>query len=126
MIAKDSCGTHSVQAGRTSDSTCAVVLSAEVCLVADARAEHLRLPGLGILAEVLGDWRPPRGTGRVIVQSHCHQSAELAIEPERDLSLRTGLDVEILEPSCCGLAGNFGFEAGHYEVSIATGARAEA
>ncbi|MGH9065702.1 MAG: hypothetical protein ACRD0L_17370, partial [Acidimicrobiales bacterium] len=36
---------------------------------------------------------------------------------------RTGLDVDLLPPSCCGLAGNFGFEAGHYDVSMAVGER---
>ena len=32
---------------------------------------------------------------------------------------RAGLSTEILDAGCCGLAGNFGFESGHYDVSVA-------
>ena len=35
-----------------------------------------------------------------------------------------GLDVELLDSGCCGMAGSWGFEAGHYEVSMACGERA--
>ena len=35
-----------------------------------------------------------------------------------------GVDVDVLDAGCCGLAGNFGFEAGHYEVSLACAERA--
>jgi Fe-S oxidoreductase len=32
---------------------------------------------------------------------------------------RAGAEVEVLDSGCCGLAGNFGFEQGHYDVSVA-------
>ena len=36
---------------------------------------------------------------------------------------RPGVDLDVLDAGCCGLAGNFGFEAGHYDVSLACGER---
>jgi len=40
-----------------------------------------------------------------------------------DLLSRCGVDVEVLDTGCCGLAGNFGFERGHYDVSAACAER---
>jgi Fe-S oxidoreductase len=50
-------------------------------------------------------------------QTHCHQHAVLGDAAERRLRERAGLTGE-LSGGCCGLAGNFGFERGHYEVSV--------
>ena len=38
---------------------------------------------------------------------------------DQELMRRAGLDVDVLDSGCCGLAGNFGMEQGHYEVSVA-------
>ncbi|MFT2018025.1 FAD-binding and (Fe-S)-binding domain-containing protein [Streptomyces sp. 796.1] len=64
------------------------------------------------------DWQPPRIDRPVVGQTHCHQHAVLGDAAERALRARAGLTGE-LAGGCCGLAGNFGFEAGHYEVSVA-------
>ena len=37
---------------------------------------------------------------------------------QKALKLVPGLEVEIIESSCCGMAGSFGYEAGHYDVSM--------
>ncbi len=50
---------------------------------------------------------------------HCHQHAVLGWDADRELLDRSGADVERLDSGCCGLAGNFGFTAGHGEVSEA-------
>ncbi len=52
------------------------------------------------------------------MQTHCHQYAELGFDADREAMAKAGLEPKIVE-GCCGLAGNFGFEKGHYEVSIA-------
>ncbi|MEU4747037.1 heterodisulfide reductase-related iron-sulfur binding cluster [Actinosynnema sp. NPDC023658] len=63
---------------------------------------------------------PVEGDGRAVVQPHCHQYAELGFDADRELLAKTGVSPSVLE-GCCGLAGNFGFERGHYEVSMAVG-----
>lgn len=70
------------------------------------------------LEECAPDWRPPRVNRPVAGQTHCHQHAVLGDAAERRLRERAGLTGE-LSGGCCGLAGNFGFEKGHYEVSVA-------
>lgn len=64
------------------------------------------------------EWEPPRLDRRVAGQTHCHQHAVLGDAADRRLRQRAGLTGE-LSGGCCGLAGNFGFEPAHYEVSIA-------
>jgi len=74
------------------------------------------------LAEFLAEqpgWRPPDRSGHsVVVQPHCHQHAVLGFDTDRRMIAETG--AEVLEVSgCCGLAGNFGMQAGHYDISVA-------
>ncbi|MEU9360922.1 (Fe-S)-binding protein, partial [Streptomyces sp. NPDC048301] len=64
------------------------------------------------------DWTPPRLDRPVAGQTHCHQHAVLGDSAERRLREKAGLSGE-LSGGCCGLAGNFGFENGHWEVSVA-------
>ncbi|HEX2894010.1 MAG TPA: FAD-linked oxidase C-terminal domain-containing protein [Marmoricola sp.] len=80
------------------------------------------------LAELLTEhsegWQPPRldTSGqrlKAMAQVHCHQHAVLGWDADERLLHRAGVDVEHLESGCCGLAGNFGFTAGHGEVSEA-------
>ncbi len=63
-------------------------------------------------------WTPPSLNRPVTGQTHCHQHAVLGEAPDRRLREAAGLSGE-LTGGCCGLAGNFGFESGHYEVSTA-------
>ncbi|MFI8878768.1 FAD-binding and (Fe-S)-binding domain-containing protein [Streptomyces sp. NPDC055243] len=70
------------------------------------------------LEELAPEWSPPRIGRAVVGQIHCHQHAVLGDGAERRLREKAGLVGE-LSGGCCGLAGNFGFEAGHYEVSVA-------
>ncbi|MFC9946358.1 FAD-binding and (Fe-S)-binding domain-containing protein [Streptomyces pratensis] len=70
------------------------------------------------LEEYAPDWTPPRLDRRVAGQTHCHQHAVFGDAAERELRERAGLTGE-LSGGCCGLAGNFGFEKGHRDVSVA-------
>jgi Fe-S oxidoreductase len=54
----------------------------------------------------------------VVAQPHCHHHAVLGWKADADLLADTGATVRTLA-GCCGLAGNFGVEIGHYEVSLA-------
>ncbi|MDQ0772791.1 FAD/FMN-containing dehydrogenase/NAD-dependent dihydropyrimidine dehydrogenase PreA subunit [Streptomyces aurantiacus] len=72
-----------------------------------------------LLVERAGDWRPPPVDARAVVQRHCHQYAVMGFDADRKLLERAGVDADVLDAGCCGLAGNFGFEKGHYDVSMA-------
>jgi FAD/FMN-containing dehydrogenase/Fe-S oxidoreductase len=80
-----------------------------------------------LLSEFLRDrgWEPPKLTGsRAIVQRHCHHQAVMGFDGDRWMLEQLGLDVDILDSGCCGMAGSFGFEAGQkYEVSQKAGER---
>ncbi|WP_040689929.1 (Fe-S)-binding protein, partial [Nocardiopsis lucentensis] len=77
----------------------------------------------GFLNTYAPDWRPPRLSAKALAQVHCHQHAVMGFDAERDLIARAGIDGEVLDSGCCGLAGDFGFTEGHYEVSTAIGER---
>jgi len=56
---------------------------------------------------------------RALVHGHCHQKAFDVLNPAvAVLKLIPGLQVEVIESSCCGMAGSFGYEAAHYDVSM--------
>ncbi|HWC21112.1 MAG TPA: FAD-binding and (Fe-S)-binding domain-containing protein [Flexivirga sp.] len=74
------------------------------------------------LAELLtrtDRWTPPNLTGtRVVAQPHCHHHAVMSWSADEALLKSAGAEV-VRVGGCCGLAGNFGVEQGHYEVSVA-------
>jgi Fe-S oxidoreductase len=54
----------------------------------------------------------------ILLHGHCHQKAFGAVSPIIDvLKLIPGAQPELIQSSCCGMAGSFGYEASHYEVS---------
>jgi Fe-S oxidoreductase len=56
---------------------------------------------------------------RALVHGHCHQKAFDVFGSTLDmLALVPGLAVDAVESSCCGMAGSFGYEADHYDVSM--------
>jgi Fe-S oxidoreductase len=61
----------------------------------------------------------PLAEKRALLHGHCHQKAFGAMPAvQQALSLVPELEVETIESSCCGMAGSFGYEASHYEVSM--------
>jgi Fe-S oxidoreductase len=59
----------------------------------------------------------------VLVHGHCHQKALIGMEAETQLLNRLGVEHTVLDSGCCGMAGSFGFEREHYDVSQAIGER---
>jgi FAD/FMN-containing dehydrogenase/Fe-S oxidoreductase len=56
---------------------------------------------------------------RVMLHAHCHQKAFGAVPPILDvLKLIPGVQPELIESSCCGMAGSFGYEASHHDISM--------
>jgi Fe-S oxidoreductase len=79
-----------------------------------------------LLTQHTSGWQPPRLDGtRILAQVHCHHHAVLDDwAADKQLLTAAGAQVERLDSGCCGLAGNFGFEAGHREISEACAERA--
>lgn len=81
----------------------------EEFLVREREAGRMQLP-----------LKAPAGVKRALLHGHCHQKAFAAFTPSRTvLGWIPGVDVAVIESSCCGMAGSFGYEAEHYEVSMA-------
>ncbi|OBA46843.1 dimethylmenaquinone methyltransferase [Nocardia sp. 852002-20019_SCH5090214] len=106
------------------EPSCAAVFRADLpeLLYGDQDAERLSKQTYTLaelLAERAPDWNPPHVDTAAMVQPHCHHHAIMHYDTDRELLSSTGADVQVLDAGCCGLAGNFGFERGHYDVSVA-------
>ena len=66
-------------------------------------------------------YKPAQISGKAIVHGHCHHKALWSMSPEHRLLQATGLEAAVLDSGCCGLAGSFGYEAGHHEISMRIG-----
>jgi Fe-S oxidoreductase len=82
-------------------------------------AEQVRTLAEQLVHHAPAGWRPPALGRQATVQTHCHQHAIMKFDADRELMRRAHLDADVLDEGCCGLAGNFGFERGHHEISMA-------
>lgn len=58
----------------------------------------------------------------ILLHGHCHQRALVGIQPVMQmLELPDNYNVEVIDSSCCGMAGSFGYEKTHYDVSMNIG-----
>ena len=64
---------------------------------------------------------PPPLERKAFVWGHCHHKATGGIDPEVELLQKMGVEVETLKAGCCGLAGSWGFEADHHDLSMQIG-----
>ncbi|HEY2044012.1 MAG TPA: FAD-linked oxidase C-terminal domain-containing protein [Jatrophihabitans sp.] len=104
------------------EPSCTAVLRSDLTelLPDDDRAEQVK-QATRTLAELLTErgWQPPSLAGvEAVAQPHCHQHAVLGFDADEKLLADAGAEVNSVG-GCCGLAGNFGVERGHYEVSVA-------
>jgi Fe-S oxidoreductase len=81
------------------------------------------------IAPSLTPLAPRNDTTKVMFHPHCHQRAE-GLSPDGfptgtnatlELLRSCGYDVELIDAGCCGMAGTFGYEAEHYELSMKVG-----
>jgi len=77
------------------------------------------------LAEFLqqAGYKPPPLQRKAVLHEHCHQHATGGIDADQKLLEAMGVEVEKPDSGCCGMAGAWGYERDHYEVSIACGER---
>ncbi|BAU46706.1 lactate dehydrogenase [Sulfurifustis variabilis] len=95
--------------GAETESLARQAMLFEEFLAAEHKAGRLRLPLQPL----------PR---RALLHGHCHQKAFGAMGAvQQALGLIPDLEVQAIESSCCGMAGAFGYDAGHYDVSMRMG-----
>ncbi|HEX3671288.1 MAG TPA: FAD-linked oxidase C-terminal domain-containing protein [Candidatus Cybelea sp.] len=68
-------------------------------------------------------YKAPRLDRVAVVHEHCHKKSVLEPLAESHVFGKMGMDFEQLQSGCCGMAGAFGFEESHYDMSIACGER---
>ncbi|MGI9103509.1 MAG: FAD-binding and (Fe-S)-binding domain-containing protein [Terriglobales bacterium] len=120
-----------------SAGTSVVVLEPSCCsvfrdeingLMPDSDRAHRLMENTFTLSEFLEkkveNYRPPELKRSAIVQGHCHHKAIMRLKEEEAVMKKMGLDFEVLNSGCCGMAGSFGYEADKYDVSVACGERA--
>lgn len=85
-----------------------------------AKATHTFAEILTRVTNIEGlSWNPPDLTDTtIVVQPHCHQHSVMGFGDDLEILKSTGVHFKTLA-GCCGLAGNFGMENGHYEMSVA-------
>lgn len=108
------------------EPSCAATFRDELCglFPDDADAERLRRQTF-TLAEYLvderPDWSPPRLPRRGLFWRHCHHRSIMGTDADLELLDAMELELDRAGDGCCGMAGAFGFEREHYELSLAVG-----
>ena len=108
------------------EPSCVAVFRDEMTelMPADPRARNLSRQTftLGELLDRRADARAlPKLRRKAIVHGHCHHKAIMKMDAERRVLDAMELDYELLDSGCCGMAGSFGFERGHSDVSRRVG-----
>ncbi|MFI9492199.1 MULTISPECIES: FAD-binding and (Fe-S)-binding domain-containing protein [Streptomyces] len=105
------------------EPSCTSALRSDVPRLLDTPEAHATAARVGTFAEFLleqaPDYVPPQVGARSLSQTHCHQHADGGTGADEELLRRAGVDNTRVPSSCCGLAGNFGFEREHYDISVA-------
>jgi len=110
------------------EPSCMTVFRDELTNLLDGDEDAKRLSKQSfILAEFLREhahgYKPPALRRRALVHGHCHHKSALHFEDEVNLLKQAGVECEVPDSGCCGMAGAFGYEADHYDVGLACGER---
>jgi FAD/FMN-containing dehydrogenase/Fe-S oxidoreductase len=104
------------------EPSCTATLRSDAAELLDSPAAATVAGAVRTLSELLAEvpgWQPPSLDGtELVAQPHCHHHAVMGWDPDEALLRQAGAQVTRVG-GCCGLAGNFGVERGHYEVSVA-------
>jgi Fe-S oxidoreductase len=109
------------------EPSCVAVFRDEMANLLPNEENSRRLRGqVFTLSEFLEreDYQPPKLERKAVVHGHCHHKAIMGMGDEEKVLEKLGLDYELLDSGCCGMAGSWGYEKGeHYDVSIKVGER---
>jgi Fe-S oxidoreductase len=97
-------------------------------LFPERKQTHQIMQNTFLLSEFLVEkakYHPPRMNREAVMHGHCHHKAIIkGAEHEEKLLEQMQMKVQVLNDGCCGMAGSFGFESEHYDVSAKIGERA--
>jgi FAD/FMN-containing dehydrogenase/Fe-S oxidoreductase len=110
------------------EPSCAAVFKDELrnLLAEDESAQRLSRQTF-LLGEFLEKYAPQfsppmlQPVRKALVHGHCHQKAVMDMDSEIKWLRKAGIETQLLDSGCCGMAGSFGFEKGKYEVSVKCG-----
>ncbi|HWA85280.1 MAG TPA: FAD-linked oxidase C-terminal domain-containing protein, partial [Opitutus sp.] len=110
------------------EPSCVSVFRDELCSIIPHNEDAQRLAQQTFLLsefidKKMPDYPLPRLPRHAVVHGHCHHKSVLKMAAEERVLHRLGLDYEVLDSGCCGMAGAFGYEKDHYDVSLACGER---
>jgi Fe-S oxidoreductase len=110
------------------EPSCASVFRDELPEILHGNLEAQRLSGQTLLlGELLRrhapGFAPPALRRKALVHGHCHHKSIMKMDDELALLKAMQVEVEMPDSGCCGMAGTFGFERAHYDVSMACGER---
>src|SRR5262249_39360686 len=108
------------------EPSCVAVFRDEMLNLLPEDVDARRMQGQTfLLSEFLNqhasNYRLPMLERKAVVHMHCHHKAVMKTQDEEDLLRKLGLDFELLDSGCCGMAGSFGFESRHYDISRSIG-----
>ena len=86
-------------------------------------ARRVRSYAEAVVEWVDAGWRPPSVPTSATVQTHCHEYSVFGPAIQRTALIALGVHDIREATGCCGVAGNFGFEAGHFDVSMKVAAQ---
>ena len=75
------------------------------------------------LQKKVPDFELPKLRAKALVHGHCHHKSIFKMDDDEEVLKRMGVDYTMPETGCCGMAGAFGFEKEHYDISIKCGER---
>jgi FAD/FMN-containing dehydrogenase/Fe-S oxidoreductase len=87
----------------------------------DAQRLASQFKTFGELLHETAEWKPPKLERKALVHLHCHQRTVLSPQAEESVLRRIGLELIKNPAGCCGVAGAFGYETSHYDVSMNIG-----
>jgi Fe-S oxidoreductase len=110
------------------EPSCTAVFRDELCALfpGDERARRLQQQTFTLpefLAKHAPGYHVPKLYRKALLHGHCHHKTVMKLDCEIKLLTAMGLDCALPDSGCCGMAGAFGFEKEHYDVSIACGER---
>jgi FAD/FMN-containing dehydrogenase/Fe-S oxidoreductase len=108
------------------EPSCASVFQDEMTNILARNEDARRLRSqTKLLSQFLieANYAPPTLKRKALVHGHCHHKAVFGTSDEEKLLAQMSVDAQLLDSGCCGLAGSFGFEQHHYEISMKIGER---